>query len=146
MKKRRAILFVEDNPDDAELATRALRKSGIANDIVVVRDGQEALDWLFGEGAYAGRSPAELPTVILLDLKLPKIDGIEVLRRVRADPRTRLQPVVVLTSSDEEKDRVESYRLGANSYICKPVEFGPFAEAVKQLGLYWLLLNREPRD
>jgi len=138
------ILLVEDNPDDVELALHALRKHKLANTIVVVRDGAEALDFLFGTGAYAGRKANAIPRVVLVDLKLPKVDGIEVLRRIKGDPRTRLIPVVVLTSSQEESDLVESYRLGANSYIVKPVDFEQFTETVRQLGLYWLLLNQPP--
>jgi two-component system, response regulator len=138
------ILLVEDNPDDEALALRALRKANVGNDIAVTRDGAEALDFLHGTGAHAGRDPSVLPQVVLLDLKLPKIDGLEVLRRIRADPRTKTLPVVILTSSDEEQDRIQGYALGANSYVRKPVEFGQFAEAVRQLGLYWLVLNQPP--
>jgi two-component system response regulator len=142
--KEKIILFVEDNPDDEALTLRALKQGKIANDVVIVRDGAEALDYLFATGPHSGRDSTAMPAVILLDLKLPKIDGLEVLRRVRNDPRTRLLPVVILTSSKEEKDRVNSYALGANSYIRKPVNFNQFAEAVRQLGLYWLLLNEPP--
>lgn len=138
------ILLVEDNPDDEALTLRALRKNRIANELVVARDGAEALDYLFGTGAHAGRGPGALPQVVLLDLKLPKVDGLEVLRRVRADPRTRLLPVVILTSSKEDRDLVESYGRGANSYVRKPVDFAAFVEAVRQLGLYWLVLNEPP--
>ncbi len=138
------ILLVEDNPDDELLTLRAFERSKIANEIVVVRDGAEALDYLFGTGAYAGRNASRLPQVVLLDLKLPKVDGLEVLRRLRADDRTRLLPVVILTSSDEERDIVDSYSLGANSYVRKPVDFVQFGEAVRQLGLYWLLFNQPP--
>jgi two-component system response regulator len=138
------ILLVEDNPDDEILTLRALRRANVGNDIVVVRDGVEALDYLFGTGGHAGRDTRELPHVMLLDLKLPRIDGLEVLRRVRADDRTRVLPVVILTSSIEERDRIEGYRLGANSYVQKPVDFTEFVEAVRQLGLYWLLLNQPP--
>ena len=138
------ILLVEDNPDDEALTLRALRKANVGNDVAVVRDGAEALEFLFGTGAYAGRDTALLPQVVLLDLKLPKIDGLEVLRRIRADGRTRVLPVVILTSSDEEQDRIQGYALGANSYVRKPVEFAQFAEAVRQLGLYWLVLNQPP--
>jgi two-component system, response regulator len=136
------ILLVEDNPDDEELTTRALRQAKIANEIVVARDGAEALDFLFGEGAYAGRDVSRAPAVVLLDLKLPKLSGLDVLNRLRADPRTRLVPVVILTSSSEEEDMLKSYQLGANSYVRKPVDFGQFAQAVSQLGIYWLLLNQ----
>jgi two-component system response regulator len=132
------ILLVEDNPDDVELTLRAFRKNNIANEIVVARDGAEALDQLHGSGA------ATLPAVILLDLKLPKVDGLEVLRRIRGDERTALLPVVILTSSREERDLVSGYSLGANSYVRKPVDFTEFVEAVKQLGLYWLMLNEAP--
>jgi two-component system response regulator len=140
----KVILLVEDDPDDEALALRALRRNNIKNEVVVVRDGVEALDYLFATGAYASRDASNLPQVVLLDLKLPKIDGLEVLRRVRADPRTELLPVVVLTSSKEDRDVVESYSCGANSYVRKPVEFNDFSEAVRQLGLYWLLLNERP--
>jgi CheY-like chemotaxis protein len=138
------ILLVEDNPDDEALTMRALRKANVGNDVQVVRDGAEALDFLYGTGAYAGRDTSVMPQVILLDLKLPKIDGLEVLRRIRADGRTKILPVVILTSSDEEQDRIQGYALGANSYVRKPVEFVQFAEAVRQLGLYWLVLNEPP--
>ncbi len=138
------ILLVEDNPDDEALTLRAFKKNHIANDIIVVRDGAEALDFLFGTGAYAGRDMGIMLSVVLLDLKLPKVEGLEVLRRLRADERTRLLPVVVLTSSKEEQDIVSSYSLGANSYIRKPVDFQQFTEAVGQLGLYWLVLNEPP--
>lgn len=138
------ILLVEDNPDDVELTLRALRKSKIANDVIVVRDGVEALDYLFAIGQYAGRDPAALPQVVLLDLKLPRLDGLQVLERVRANPKTRLLPVVILTSSTEQRDLVSGYTLGANSYIRKPVDFHQFVEAVHQLGLYWLVLNERP--
>ena len=138
------ILLVEDNPDDEVLTLRALRRANVGNDIVVAHDGVEALDYLFGTGAHVGRDIRELPHVMLLDLKLPRIDGLEVLRRVRADDRTRILPVVILTSSIEERDRIEGYRLGANSYVQKPVDFTEFVEAVRQLGLYWLLLNQPP--
>ncbi len=141
MTTEKTILLVEDNEDDEELTTRALRKAHIANEIVVARDGQQALDYLFGEGAYAGRDPARMPTVILLDIKLPKVSGLEVLQRLRANERTRLVPVVILTSSSEEEDMLKSYEFGANSYVRKPVEFRAFAEAVRHLGMYWMLLN-----
>jgi CheY-like chemotaxis protein len=138
------ILLVEDNPDDEELTTRALRQAKIANEIVVARDGSEALDFMFGQGKYEGRDLATMPAVILLDLKLPKLSGLEVLQRLRADARTKVVPVVVLTSSSEDEDMLRSYRFGANSYVRKPVEFGSFANAVAQLGLYWILLNQPP--
>lgn|SRR5690606_24090576 len=140
----KTILLVEDNADDEALTLRAFRKNKIKNSVTVVRDGAEALDYLFATGAYEGRHVTELPQVMLLDLKLPKVDGLEVLRRVRADPRTALLPVVILTSSREEQDLVEGYRLGANSYVRKPVNFDEFVEAARQLGLYWLLLNEVP--
>jgi two-component system response regulator len=138
---QKTILLVEDNADDEELTIRALKKNNVTNSLVVARDGVEALDFLFGTGAYTGRDTALLPGLVLLDLKLPKIDGLEVLRRIRADPRTRRMPVTVLTSSREEQDLIKSYDLGANSYIRKPVQFDQFTEAVRQLGLYWLILN-----
>lgn len=140
----KVILLVEDNPRDVTLAMRALEKNRIGNAVVVARDGVEALDYLFGTGMYTGRDVRMLPQVVLLDLKLPKVDGLEVLRRLREDPRTELLPVVILTSSDEERDMVEGYRLGANSYIRKPVDFAQFQEAIRQLGLYWLVLNQCP--
>lgn len=138
------ILLVEDEPRDEALIVRVLRKYNICNEIIVARDGVEALEYLFATGAHANRDPEATPEVVLLDIKMPRIDGLEVLRRVRADPRTRLVPVVLLTSSDEESDRVAGYALGANSYVRKPIEFDEFTEAVRQLGLYWLLLNRPP--
>ena len=144
MVVEKTILLVEDNPDDVELNLRALRKHNITNQIVVMKDGAEALDYLFGAGGYLGRDTSEVPTLILLDLKLPKVGGLEVLRRLRKDPRTKLIPVVVLTSSAEEKDVIESYSLGCNSYVRKPVNFAEFADAVRQLGLYWLLINESP--
>lgn len=144
MNKQLEILLVEDNPHDAELAIRSLKKRNIANNLVHVADGQEALDFLFGTGPHEGRDVQDQPKVVLLDLKLPKLDGIEVLRRIRGDARTRLLPVVVLTSSREESDVIQSYELGANSYIVKPVEFENFSEAVSKLGLYWLLMNELP--
>ena len=144
MNNNKVILLVEDNPDDEELTLLALKESNIVNEIVVTRDGAEALDYLFGTGKYAGRDVLQLPQLILLDLKLPKQGGLEVLERLRAAPRTRLIPVVILTSSSEEEDIVASYRLGANSYVRKPVEFHHFADSVKQVGLYWLLLNEAP--
>ena len=139
--ENKLILLVEDNPDDEALTLRALKKNNIANQVVVARDGVEALDYLFGTGAQAGRDMSVMPQVILLDLKLPKIDGFEVLRRLRADERTKFLPVVILTTSNEEKDRLNGYGLGANSFVRKPVEFGQFIEGVRQLGLYWLILN-----
>jgi CheY-like chemotaxis protein len=138
------ILLVEDNPNDVELTLHALKKSKLVNHIEVVRDGAEALDFIFGQGEYENRSVKHPPRVILLDLKLPKVSGLEVLERLKTDPRTRHIPVVVLTSSGEERDIVESYRLGVNSYIRKPVDFDQFTEAVQQLGFYWLLLNKPP--
>jgi two-component system response regulator len=138
------ILLVEDNPRDAEITLRALRKINLANNLVHVKDGQEALDWLFGTGQYAGRDVHQHPKVVLLDLKLPKVDGIEVLRAVRANPHTARMPVVVLTSSREEQDVVRTYDLGVNSYIVKPVDFENFSSAVAQAGHYWLLINQEP--
>ena len=140
----KTIMLVEDNPDDEELTLRALRKASIANDVFVARDGQEALDFLFGTGQHAGREPLTMPAVVLLDLKLPKLDGIDVLQRMRADPRTRLVPVVVLTSSSEDEDMLRSYQSGANSYVRKPIEFSEFAHAVTQLGMYWMLINQTP--
>ncbi len=142
--EQRIILLVEDNPKDELLTLRALRKSNLANEIVVVRDGAEALDYLFARGDHAGRDVNDLPTVVLLDLKLPKIDGLEVLRRIRADANTRLMPVVILTSSDEEKDIIAGYELGANSYVRKPIAFDDFSKAVAELGRYWLITN-EPQ-
>ncbi len=139
--KKKIILLVEDNPDDELLTIRALEKNNIMNEVVVARDGVEALDYLFGTGSYAERNLSLMPEVILLDLKLPKIGGLDVLRRMRSEERTKLLPVVVLTSSTVEKDLIESYSLGANSYIRKPVDFTQFTEAIKQLGLYWLVLN-----
>jgi len=141
---KKIILLVEDNPDDEALTLRALQKSNIRNDVVVVRDGADALDYLFASGAYASRDWSEFPQVVLLDLKLPKVDGFEFLRRVRSDERTRLLPVVILTSSKEEQDVINGYALGANSYIRKPVDFNQFTEAVRHLGLYWLVLNEPP--
>lgn len=140
------ILLVEDNPNDVELTLRALKKSHrLTNNIEVARDGAEALDFLFCTGAYAQRDPEDGPQVILLDLELPKVDGMEVLRRVKADPRTRMIPVVVLTSSRQDRDIIESYQLGVNSYITKPVDFEQFTQAVQQLGFYWLLLNQSSK-
>jgi CheY-like chemotaxis protein len=140
----KTILLVEDNPDDEALAIRALKRNHISNEIVVARDGVEALDYLFGNGVHVGRDLSIKPTVILLDLKLPRIDGIEVLRRLREDDRTKLLPVVILTTSSEEQDMLDSYSLGCNSYIRKPVDFIQFSEAIRQLGMYWLLMNEPP--
>ena len=140
------ILLVEDNPDDEALTLRAFDKNKITNEIVVVRDGAEALEWVFAEGAYADRDANELPQLILLDLKLPKVDGLEVLRRIRENDHTKLLPVIILTTSEEESDRLAGYSLGANSYIRKPVDFQQFIEAVRQLGLYWLVLNESPPE
>ncbi|HEX6927862.1 MAG TPA: response regulator [Gammaproteobacteria bacterium] len=142
--KNRPILLVEDNPDDEMLALRAFKNSGIMNEIVVARDGVEALDYLFLKGSHASRTPATNPAVVLLDLKLPKLDGLEVLKEIRGNSRTRRLPVVILTSSKEDRDLVESYERGANSYVRKPVDFNEFAEAVSRLGVYWLLLNEIP--
>jgi two-component system response regulator len=142
--KDRIILLVEDNPDDEELTIRALRKNGIANELVVARDGVQALDYLFGSGEWAGRDTSKMPAVVLLDLKLPRVDGLEVLEKMRSDQRTELLPVVVLTSSREEQDILKSYSLRVNSYVRKPVDFTEFTEAVKHLGMYWLLLNEIP--
>jgi two-component system response regulator len=142
--KRGTILLVEDNPDDVILTERALKRARIANEVVVARDGVEALDFLFGTGAWSGRETGAIPEVVLLDLKLPKLDGLEVLRRLRDDQRTKLLPVVVLTSSREDRDLTKSYELGANSYILKPVDFKQFAKAVRDVGLYWLVLNEPP--
>ncbi|MBA4396013.1 MAG: two-component system response regulator [Syntrophus sp. (in: bacteria)] len=138
------ILLVEDNPDDVELTLRAFKRNNILNRVIVARDGVEALDYLFGTGMHAGRDMKDLPVVVLLDLKLPKIDGMEVLKRIRQDERTKLMPVVILTSSAEERDVVDGYRLGANSYVRKPVDFEQFVEAAKHLELYWLLWNEPP--
>ena len=140
----RTILLVEDNPNDEALTLRALKKNNIQDKVVVARDGAEALDYLFATGTYQDRNPSDVPRVVLLDLKLPKIDGLEVLRRLRANARTSLLPVVILTSSNEERDLVAGYGSGANSYIRKPVDFTQFVEAVRQLGLYWLVLNQTP--
>lgn len=144
MSRSQIILLVEDNPDDVALTLRAFDKSKIVNEIVVVRDGEEALDFLFATGAHASRDADVMPEVILLDLKLPKIDGLEVLRRIRADERTRRVPVVILTSSKEDRDIVSSYEHGANSFVRKPVDFAEFVEASRQLGLYWLVINEPP--
>lgn len=142
--KDKVILLVEDNPDDEALTLHALGTNKIGNEVVVVRNGLEALDYLFGEGEYQGRDPRNSPAVVLLDLKLPKIDGLEVLKRIRENEYTALQPVVILTSSNEDEDRLKGYKLGANSYVRKPVDFDEFVRAAGQLGLYWLLLNQVP--
>ncbi len=142
--KNKIILLVEDNPDDIKLTLRALKKSNIKNEVIVVENGVEASDYLFGTGKFAGRNTGILPQVVLLDLKMPKMDGLEVLHRIRANERTKLLPVVILTTSSEDKDRIESYKLGASSYIRKPVDFNQFVDAVQQLGLYWLVLNEAP--
>lgn len=142
--ENKVILLVEDNPDDEALTLRAFKKNNIKNGVVVARDGAEALDYLFSTGRYAGRDVGDLPQVILLDLKLPKVDGLEVLRRIREVEHTRLLPVVILTSSKEEQDLINGYRLGCNSYVRKPVNFDEFVEAARQLGLYWLVLNEIP--
>ena len=139
------ILLVEDNPDDEALMLRAFKKNNITNE-VVARDGAEALDYLFGAGKYSGRDARLIPQLILLDLKMPKVDGLEVLRSLRSDERTKLAPVVILTSSNEERDKLQGYQLGANSYLRKPIDFSHFAELVRQLGLYWLVLNERPPD
>ena len=141
---RRVILLVEDDPDDVELTLRAFKKSNIVNHVVVARDGAQALDYLYGTGEYAGRNTDVMPTMVLLDLKLPKLDGLEVLQRIRADRRTKYVPVVILTSSKEENDLTNGYKFGANSYIHKPVDFDQFASAVQNLGMYWLVLNEAP--
>jgi two-component system, response regulator len=143
--KNKIILLVEDNPDDEALTIRALKKNNILNQVVVAHDGAEALDFLFGTGEYVNRDISILPQVVLLDLNLPKLNGLEVLKSIRADDRTRLLPVVILTTSNEDRDRMESYKLGANSYIRKPVNFEQFNDAVQQLGIYWLILNQGPR-
>jgi CheY-like chemotaxis protein len=139
------ILLVEDNPDDLDMTLRALRKANLANHICIARDGAEAVDYIFCQGPYAARKMENVPKLILLDLKLPKLDGLEVLQRIKADPRTKVIPVVVLTSSKEQRDVIESYKLGVNSYIVKPVNFERFATAVVELGMYWLLLNNGPK-
>lgn len=139
------ILLVEDNARDAEVTIRTLRKRNIANQIIHVCDGQEALDWIFGAGPYLGRDPSNHPKLVMLDLKLPKVDGLEVLRAIRADERTRLMPVVMMTSSREQQDVIESYQLGVNSYVVKPVDFDSFSTAVAELGHYWVIVNQEPK-
>ena len=144
MENNKVILLVEDNADDEALTLRALKKNNIKNEVIVAHDGAEALEYLFGTGKFAGWNSDFIPQVVLLDLKLPKVDGLEVLRRLRADQRTKLLPVVILTSSTEEQDRIKGYDLGANSYVRKPVDFSQFIDAVRQLGLYWLILNEAP--
>lgn len=144
MKAKDVILLVEDNPDDEALTRRALKKNAILSDIVVAQDGAAALDYLFGTGAFEGRDPGEAPSLVLLDLNLPKIDGLEVLRRVRADRRTRRIPIVILTTSRQEEDIAEGYEAGVNSYVCKPVDFQEFTEAARQIGAYWLTVNQHP--
>jgi CheY-like chemotaxis protein len=146
MSKNKSILLVEDNPQDEMLTLRALRKANLGNRIDVVRDGQQALDYVFRQGEFADRDSADLPTVVLLDIGLPRLSGLEVLERLRADPRTLLLPVVMLTSSDEERDRFRSYQIGANSFVRKPVDFGEFAETVGRLGVYWLATNEPPQS
>ena len=143
---QRIIMIVEDNEDDIELAMRAFKRNHILNEVIVARDGVEALDYLFGTGPHAGRDLCVMPEVVLLDLKMPRLGGLEVLRRIRSDERTKFLPVVVLTSSDEEKDMIDSYHYGVNSYIRKPVDFEQFTEAVRQLSLYWIVLNQCPRN
>jgi len=142
----KTILLVEDNPDDVALTLRALKKNNLLNEVVVAKDGVEALDYLFCEGKFADRTHDHLPELILLDLKLPKVDGLEVLKRIRANSRTKLLPIVILTSSNEQSDIISGYELGVNSYIRKPVDFEQFIEAVRQLGLYWLVLNQTPQQ
>ena len=142
--RNKIILLVEDNPSDVKLTKRALEQNQITNELIVAEDGEEALDYLFATGRYAGRNVRDLPAVVLLDLKLPKIEGLEVLQKIRANELTRLAPVVILTSSDQEADLIDSYNLGANSYIRKPVDFHQFTDAVRTLGMYWLLLNEPP--
>jgi two-component system, response regulator len=142
--REKVILLVEDNPDDEALTLRALAKCGISNEVMVCRDGADALNYIFGRAKYEGRNPAEFPAITLLDLKLPKVDGLTVLERIRADERTKLMPVAILTSSNLEEDLIRGYELGANSYVRKPVKFESFVEAIHQLGIYWLLLNESP--
>ncbi len=146
MNINKSILMVEDNPQDEKLILRALNKVNLANQVDVVRDGQQALDYLFREGEFAGRAGDELPAIVLLDIGLPRVSGLDVLKRVRSDPRTRLQPVVILTSSDEERDRLASYQDGANSFVRKPLDFTEFAETVARLGIYWLAVNKPPQE
>ena len=142
---RQLILLVEDNPDDEALTLRALRKNNVSNEILVVRDGEEALDYLYARNRHAGRGPERAPLFVLLDLKLPKVDGLEVLRHLRAHEETRRTPVIVMTTSDEDRDKVRSYDLGANSFVRKPVDFSEFMESVKQISIYWLMVNQPPR-
>lgn len=146
MNLDKSILLVEDNPQDEKLILRALRKVNLANQVDVVRDGQQALDYLFREGEFAGREGVDLPAIVLLDIGLPRVSGLEVLKRLRGDQRTHLQPVVILTSSDEERDRLASYEDGANSFVCKPLDFSEFAEKVARLGIYWLAINKPPQE
>ena len=146
MKNIKSILLVEDNADDEMLILRALRKVNLANQVDVARDGQQALDYLFREGEFAGRPGADLPAVVLLDIKLPRVSGLDVLKKLRADPRTRLLPVAILTSSDEERDRLQSYQNGANSFVRKPLDFAEFAETVARMGIYWLAVNEPPQE
>jgi CheY-like chemotaxis protein len=146
MNINKSILLVEDNPQDEKLILRALRKVNLANQVDVVRDGQQALDYLFREGEFVGREGDGLPAVVMLDIGLPRVSGLEVLKRMRSDPRTRLQPVVILTSSDEERDRLASYEDGANNFVCKPLDFAEFAETVARLGIYWLAINKPPPE
>ncbi len=144
MTEQRTILLVEDNAQDEQLILRALRKANLANHVDVVRDGQQALDWLFAEGEFHNRSTSALPALVLLDIKLPRVNGMDVLHRLRADPRTRLLPIVLLTSSTEEEDRLRGYERGANSFVHKPLDFGEFAEKIARLGMYWLAVNAPP--
>jgi len=146
MSINKSILLVEDNSQDEKLILRALRKVNLVNQVDVVRDGQQALDYLFREGEFAGRTGNDFPTIVLLDIGLPRVSGLEVLKRLRSDPRTKLQPVVMLTSSDEERDRLTSYEDGANSFVRKPLDFTEFAETVARLGIYWLAVNKPPQE
>jgi CheY-like chemotaxis protein len=146
MNSIRSILLVEDNAQDEKMILRALRKVNLANQVDVVRDGQQSLDYLFREGEFAGRDDVDLPAVVLLDICMPRVSGLDVLKKLRSDPRTRLLPVVMLTSSDEERDRLASYEDGANSFVCKPLDFTEFAETVARLGIYWLAINKPPQE
>jgi two-component system response regulator len=146
LMKDKVILLVEDNPDDVRLTLRAFKKNNLVNEVVVAQDGVEAIDYLFGTGAYAGRDITHMPQLILLDLKLPRMDGLEVLRRIRDDARTALIPVVLLTTSDEQQDRLRGYSLHANSFVRKPVDFEQFMEVIRQIGMYWLVLNQNPTE